>query len=129
MAALSDIKVKLSLVQIYNDKVLDLLNDNRALNLREHTTGEVFVADLIHVSTNNLHECLEVLDFGLQQRITASQNLNSNSSRSHIILNVEVQIDFVNRESQRGNIYIADLAGCERVSKSCSRGERLDEAK
>jgi hypothetical protein len=50
----------------------------------------VFVEDLVEVPVKNLHQAITIINAGLEHRQMASQNMNSTSSRSHTILNVDV---------------------------------------
>ena len=70
---------------------------------------------------------LEALERGNANRAQASTNLNEHSSRSHMILRVEVTSG-VGNEKQKGNLYLVDLAGSERVRKSEVEGKNLKEA-
>ena len=59
-----------------------------------------------------------MVNAGLENRMMATQQLNSNSSRSHSILQIEIQ-----KRSSTGTITIGhyamiDLAGSERVKKT-----------
>jgi len=73
----------------------------------------------------------EVLRVGRANRSTAATDLNLHSSRSHLIIILEV----VGTSSEdvlvnvTGQLYLVDLAGSERVSKSNVEGTRLDETK
>jgi hypothetical protein len=90
-----------------------------------------------HVQTENVseEECPDeaalaaVLERGTAARKTAATAMNSESSRSHLILTV--RITRTNRETGaelKGKITLMDLAGSERLKKSMVSGEQQKEA-
>mmetsp|Transcript_94100 Transcript_94100/g.206089 ORF Transcript_94100/g.206089 Transcript_94100/m.206089 type:complete len:1250 (+) Transcript_94100:224-3973(+) len=128
--------VMASMLELYRTDLVDLLvkGNNVAatkgkLKIRDDKTGAVAVEHLTE------EECVSALDLenlvarGTQARAVASTMMNSESSRSHLIL--MVKIVGVNRETQeqtRGKILIVDLAGSERLSKSQTTGDAQKES-
>ncbi|XP_071082907.1 uncharacterized protein [Haliotis cracherodii] len=121
--------LKVSLVEIYNETVVDLLtadaktvelksagNNIRMPNLTDHEVAEV--KDIKHV-----------MAMGDKNRTTASTKMNSTSSRSHLVLLLNVEgTDKVSGAVSRGVLTLCDLAGSERISKTEAQGQRLVEA-
>lgn len=54
-------------------------------------TGGVFVQDLTTVTVSNLEEVILVMTKGYKNRAVGSHNVNEHSSRSHLVLSVQVQ--------------------------------------
>jgi len=74
-------------------------------------------------------ELTKVLERGNEQRKVAATEMNSESSRSHLIFMIKVLS--INKETQerlRGKILLCDLAGSERLKKSGALEEAQTEA-
>ena len=61
---------------------------------------------------------MDVFESGMQNRTTASTNMNADSSRSHCIMLVDVTTRTNGGAPSTGRLYLVDLAGSERVLKS-----------
>jgi len=133
-------KIEVGMLEIYNDEVYDLLDPGfsssstspgtprkKALDIRHGVDKTVEVPGLIKESVNTVSEVLSALDRGNSNRAKASTNLNEHSSRSHMILRVEVTSG-VGEAKSKGSLYLVDLAGSERVRKSEVEGKALKEA-
>lgn len=55
--------------------------------------------------------------------------MNARSSRSHTIFIIKLESISIMQKKIRSNLYLVDLAGCERQKDTHSTGIRLDEAK
>ena len=126
------------MLEIYNDEVYDLLDlglsssstgipRKRTLDIRLSAENTVEVPGLVKESVSTVTEVLNVLDRGNSNRATASTNLNEHSSRSHMVLQVEVTSG-LGEAMSTGTLYLVDLAGSERVRKSEVEGKELKEA-
>ena len=126
------------MLEIYNDEVYDLLDlgpsssstgipRKRTLDIRLSAENTVEVPGLVKESVSTVTEVLGVLDRGNSNRATASTNLNEHSSRSHMVLQVEVTSG-LGEAMSTGTLYLVDLAGSERVRKSEVEGKELKEA-
>jgi kinesin family protein C2/C3 len=66
---------------------------------------------------------------GDQNRSTGATKMNTDSSRSHQLLQIKVQgVNRISKDTTYGKLTLVDLAGSERVSKTDASGERLVEA-
>lgn len=88
----------------------------------------VSVPDLKQVPVTNMDEVNKVFNRGAKNRATATTNLNNNSSRSHLIIQVEVTIEETENTVVKGRLFLVDLAGSERLNKSGAKGVVLKEA-
>ena len=61
-------------------------------------------------------------------RSVGSTKMNTNSSRSHLLLLTIRGTDHVTNAVTRGTLTLVDLAGSERISKTEAKGQRLVEA-
>lgn len=75
----------LSMVQIYNDELEDLLLPRRRISLRE-AGGFFYISNATCVSVSTAADAMAVVRVGLQNRTTAPTMMNKSSSRSHTVL-------------------------------------------
>ncbi|KAI1480096.1 P-loop containing nucleoside triphosphate hydrolase protein [Daldinia eschscholtzii] len=140
----ADYAVVISMYEVYNDRIFDLLtppirsNGNKEPRRRpllfkstELSPDRKVVAGLRKVICGNLKDALMVLEAGLNERRVAGTGSNSVSSRSHGFFCVEVKKRRRGRHSSRwGNstLSIVDLAGSERARDAKTQGATLAEA-
>ncbi|KAL7551645.1 hypothetical protein ACHAWF_014832 [Thalassiosira exigua] len=127
-----DYTIEVSMLEIYNDEVYDLLDTGLSSNSSGNSRKKSL--DIRHGTDNSVDEevssvgeVLSALDRGNSNRAKASTNLNEHSSRSHMILRVEVTSG-VGEAKNKASLYLVDLAGSERVRKSEVEGQALKEA-
>lgn len=121
-------KVEVSMMEIYNDQVYDLLSGaaEEALDIRQAGDGTVHVPGLKQVPVFGLDDVLRVFAKGSSNRATAATNLNELSSRSHSVLAVDVTT-VTNGSPVRAKLFLVDLAGSERAGKSGVTGAQMKE--
>jgi len=126
-------KVKLWYLEIYNENIRDLLasNNEEYLDLREDPTKGVSVANINELTVTSCKDIMQLLRKGNKNRTTEATNANETSSRSHAILQVQVEykdkVTGLEAEIKIGKLSLIDLAGSERASANFSRGIRLIE--
>uniref|UniRef100_A0A1B0C8F4 Tetratricopeptide repeat protein 30 homolog n=2 Tax=Lutzomyia longipalpis TaxID=7200 RepID=A0A1B0C8F4_LUTLO len=128
--------LKASFLEIYNEKVIDLLNPGTArkpLAVRwSKKSRGFFVENLFTVDCEQLDDLLAVLEEGMRNRSVGSHSMNEHSSRSHTILTVyitsEQQAERGVFLSKQGKLNFVDLAGSEMTKKTNSEGKTLEEA-
>ncbi|KAI8052494.1 P-loop containing nucleoside triphosphate hydrolase protein [Syncephalis plumigaleata] len=123
--------VKVSYMEIYMEKIRDLLNpSNDNLPVHEEKNRGVYVKGLLEVYVSSLEEVYEVLRRGGAARIVSFTHMNAESSRSHSIFVITVTQKNLNDGSAKtGRLYLVDLAGSEKVGKTGASGQTLEEAK
>ncbi|XP_029165311.1 kinesin-like protein KIF12 isoform X2 [Nylanderia fulva] len=128
--------LKASFLEIYNEKVIDLLNPGTsrkplAVRWSKKTRG-FFVENLFTVECEELDDLLAVLEEGMRNRSIGAHNMNEYSSRSHSILTVTIISEQAMENgvfiSKQGKINFVDLAGSEMTKKTLSEGKTLEEA-
>ncbi|EAS05465.2 kinesin motor catalytic domain protein (macronuclear) [Tetrahymena thermophila SB210] len=125
-------KVYLSYLQIYNEKIYDLLNpeSSKGLRIRWSKKDQFSVENLFVFECQNANEALELFYKGIKNKFMATHRLNTQSSRSHCILTLRV--DSMTAEDPdniiSSKMQLVDLAGSERASQSGVEGQNLKEA-
>eukprot|EP00795_Rhopilema_esculentum_P002970 gene2970-1224_t len=86
-------KINCSFVQVYQDKVYDLLNPEckDELFVREHPKKGIYVANLSHHSVNSAENALDLLNQGRKELIIAETKMVRQSSRSHAIFQLSIE--------------------------------------
>jgi len=126
-------KVKLWYLEIYNENIRDLLSpaNEEYLDLREDPNKGVSVANITELTVTSCKDIMQLLRKGNKNRTTEATNANETSSRSHAILQVQVEykekLTGLEAEIKIGKLSLIDLAGSERASANFSRGIRLIE--
>ncbi|MCP9263449.1 Chromosome-associated kinesin KIF4 [Dirofilaria immitis] len=118
------VDVTASMLEIYEEKVIDLLCVNReCLQIRE-SKGVVFVQGLSVHPVSCLEDALKLLQKGCQLRSRGETAMNDKSSRSHAIFTL--CIEGMNTMF-KAKLHLVDLAGSERLKKTQAEGERMRE--
>lgn len=127
-------EVAISMVQIYVDKVYDLLNpkQERMVVKQEPNSKNFFLPNTFIVPVTSKSDGMKLIRAGLSFRAVGAQKMNPNSSRSHLILTIH--LGKFTKENQASiktisKLNFVDLAGAERIEKTGSSGERFEEAK
>ncbi|XP_051531683.1 kinesin-like protein KIF17 [Myxocyprinus asiaticus] len=126
--------VRASYLEIYKEEIRDLLgNDSKLkMELKEHPERGVYVRDLSMHMVHSVGECEQIMDQGWKNRSVGYTLMNKDSSRSHSIFTIHLEIcntDAAGEEHLRaGKLNLVDLAGSERQSKTGATGDRLQEA-
>uniref|UniRef100_A0A672SJY3 Kinesin family member 13B n=1 Tax=Sinocyclocheilus grahami TaxID=75366 RepID=A0A672SJY3_SINGR len=112
--------VEVSYMEIYNEKVRDLLDpkgSRQALRVREHKVLGPYVDGLSRLAVESYKDIESLMSEGNKSRTVAATNMNEESSRSHAGIVVQLL----------GKLSLVDLAGSERAAKTGAAGERLKE--
>ncbi|KAH0575495.1 Kinesin [Spironucleus salmonicida] len=112
------VKVIVSLYQIYNEQIFDLLSPDNKLQLKEVSKNNFKIVNLQEFSISSVQEANNIVLSAIKNQYRSSTVLNENSSRSHTILQI-----FLNNKI----LQIIDLAGSERVKKTQVEGQKLNE--
>ncbi|CAJ0766044.1 1140_t:CDS:2 [Entrophospora sp. SA101] len=85
-------QVQVSYIEIYNERVRDLLNPKNKGNLkvREHPLLGPYVEDLSKLIVNSFEDIENLMDEGNKARTVAATNMNETSSRSHAVFTLLV---------------------------------------
>ncbi|XP_072550617.1 kinesin-like protein KIFC3 isoform X2 [Salminus brasiliensis] len=128
-----DYNITVSMVEIYNETLRNLLGDNPSekldIKMCPDGSGQLYVPGLTEFTVESVEDINKVFELGHMNRATACTNLNEHSSRSHALLIITVA-GFNSSTGHRtsGKLNLVDLAGSERIAKSGAEGSRLREA-
>jgi hypothetical protein len=135
--------IVISMYEVYNDRIFDLLSGNVMRNKQPNTKRRALlfkstelspdkkvVAGLTKIICGSLEEALMVLETGLMERKVAGTGSNAVSSRSHGFFCVEVKKRHAHSNSpwSSSTLTIVDLAGSERARQAKTAGATLAEA-
>ncbi|XP_050354421.1 kinesin-related protein 10-like [Nymphalis io] len=130
------LNITVSFLEIYNERVHDLLageaplslnslprrkgNARKDLRVREHPIKGPYVQNLRRVTVHDVETLLAVVNEGTRRRRTAATKRNICSSRSHALLELV---------TPKATLHLADLAGSEKaVWEGCARGRQKEGA-
>ncbi|XP_060690303.1 kinesin-like protein KIF1A isoform X15 [Hemiscyllium ocellatum] len=125
--------VEVSYMEIYCERVRDLLNPKTKGNLRvrEHPILGPYVEDLSKLAVTSYNDISDLMDSGNKARTVAATNMNETSSRSHAVFNIiftQKTHDTPETSSEKvSKISLVDLAGSERADSTGAKGTRLKE--
>lgn len=110
----TNLSVQVSMFEIYNGKLLDLLQDERTVvQCWEDQKGQVCFPGLSQHHAHAPFDLLAQVQQGFDRRATGSTSRNADSSRSHAVLQVHLYDD---TDTEVSRLTLMDLAGSERAS-------------
>ncbi|XP_058849164.1 kinesin-like protein KIF1B isoform X11 [Acipenser ruthenus] len=126
--------VEVSYMEIYCERVRDLLNPKNKGNLRvrEHPLLGPYVEDLSKLAVTSYTDIADLMDAGNKARTVAATNMNETSSRSHAVFTIVFTQRKHDAETNLSTekvskISLVDLAGSERADSTGAKGTRLKE--
>ncbi|KAM9298876.1 kinesin-like protein KIF1B isoform 3-T3 [Gastrophryne carolinensis] len=126
--------VEVSYMEIYCERVRDLLNPKNKGNLRvrEHPLLGPYVEDLSKLAVTSYTDIADLMDAGNKARTVAATNMNETSSRSHAVFTIVFTQKRLDTETDLSTekvskISLVDLAGSERADSTGAKGTRLKE--
>ena len=133
-----DYQVEVSMLEIYNEQIQDLLTppanrEKGGLKVRENPKTGVYVEGLKKMTVNSYAEISAVLDKGNEHRTVGATQMNATSSRAHTVLTITFTQMFYDESTgkpvnrKQSDINLVDLAGSERAGKTGATGDRLAE--
>eukprot|EP00965_Chrysotila_dentata_P215517 6188819-Pleurochrysis_carterae.AAC.2 len=139
-----EVEMDVSMVEIYNDRLFDLLASDDASSsgatthgamyappeptLRVSPNGQVSVEGLRVELLTSPEAMPKLIARGAARRRTFGTLANATSSRSHMVLMLCARMVRSDGYSWSGKLLLCDLAGSERISQTGAEGARLREA-
>ena len=127
--------VRCSYLELYNEEINDLLGDTKnpaKCEIKEDPDKGVFIKGLSNEVVENENDMNKLLDRGFKNRTVAATQMNAESSRSHSLFTIVIEMSSTEKESgkeiqKQGKLNLVDLAGSERQKKTGASGDRLKE--
>ena len=122
-----DINITATLIEDYQDNLVDLLQDNpqEPRLLIRQKKNSVELENAMILECNTMEQVQAIMKAG-KKRVIGCTNMNKASSRSHVILTLYITRSIMGKSS-RGKFHFIDLAGSERSKSTGTQGESLRE--
>ncbi|KAM5236685.1 kinesin-like protein KIF11 [Ctenodactylus gundi] len=134
----TEFSVKVSLLEIYNEELFDLLNPSSEVSERLQMFDDprnkrgVIIKGLEEITVHNKDEVYQILEKGAAKRTTAATLMNAYSSRSHSVFSVTIHMKETKVDGEElvkiGKLNLVDLAGSENIGRSGASDKRAREA-
>lgn len=127
--------IRCSYLELYNEEIRDLLchpKTQTKCELKEDAQKGIFVKNLTDVVVESKEDLEAMLDKGLGNRTVASTLMNAESSRSHSIFTIVIEMTSKDKDTGKemiraGKLNLVDLAGSERQKKTGAKDATLKE--
>ncbi|KAJ1611505.1 putative kinesin heavy chain [Cryptosporidium canis] len=130
-------KITVSYLEVYNEKLFDLLvpqtnfNSNesnyREIKIIDGVDGAVEFVNLTTKSVSSPEDVHSIIKTGLKLRRVAETAMNERSSRSHTILRIKIESKLDSNDTCVGILNFVDLAGSESIKRTQLEGDRRKE--
>eukprot|EP01062_Namystynia_karyoxenos_P011661 TRINITY_DN1418_c0_g3_i1.p1 TRINITY_DN1418_c0_g3~~TRINITY_DN1418_c0_g3_i1.p1 ORF type:complete len:1229 (+),score=508.11 TRINITY_DN1418_c0_g3_i1:96-3782(+) len=122
-------KVTASMIEIYMEKVYDLLNSRNQLTIRGDLHGGFTVPGRSRREVRGYSAVEALLQRGEDQKTTAATALNERSSRAHTLFELEV-LAVSDARTTMSKLTLCDLAGSERCkdARTVAGGKEFNQA-
>ncbi|KAG5448135.1 Kinesin-like protein kif23 [Clonorchis sinensis] len=138
--------VFISLVEVYNNNIYDLLRETPDIPgrpgvthaLREDAHRNIYVSGCVEAEVKTVDEALKIFAAGQKRRRIGQTALNCESSRSHCVFTIRlVRTGYDEKYDEAienkdllvvSQLCLVDLAGSERANRAGTQGDRLKEA-
>jgi len=123
------VKITSSMCEVYNENVYDLLTAKRTPRKLKTGINGVHAEGLLERPITTIEDVHSMMRDCDKNRSVAATSMNTDSSRSHLIFVIKVEIyNSISGVTSLGRLTLVDLAGSERIARSEATGERLVEA-
>eukprot|EP01083_Nonionella_stella_P279972 952270_1 len=122
--------LRISYVEIYNEKLRDLLDPSLTPRVRGGLNSSNIVIENSHEQyVSSPQQVFELLYAGQSNRSVSSTKMNNASSRSHAVFMLYIDREESSGNKKKSKLLMVDLAGSEKVKKTEAKGALLEEAK
>ena len=96
--------------------------------LELYNNKEVNLLDKEKMTVHSFYEAFQIYTNASKKRVTAGTNINDQSSRSHLIFKLSINIKKeAEKKVRNGTLVLVDLAGSERYDMVKTKGDRFKE--
>jgi kinesin family protein 3/17 len=101
------------------EEVRDLLSSNpkQRLDIKEDPEQGVYIKGLTHRTMTSVYDMEETMANGNKNRSVGATAMNADSSRSHSLFMIRIEMCENDEHVKVGKLNLVDLAGSERQSK------------
>ena len=134
----TEFSVKVSLLEIYNEELFDLLNPSSDVSERlqmfddPRNKRRVIIKGLEEITVHNKDGVYQILETEAAKRTAAATLMNAYSSLSRSVLSVTIHMKETTVDGEElvktGKLNLVDLAGSENTGRSGAVGKRAREA-
>jgi len=119
--------VEVTFLEVYRKKLVNLLNTDKNMTPKiRYYDKQLHISNLDPHQPRTAEECLRLVGIAASKRTVSAHNMNSSSSRSHMIMTLKLTTK--GEYKNNSTLVLADLAGSERVRKAKTSGKSLKEA-
>jgi len=114
-------KLEVQFVQIYKEKLVDLLNPIAGADLKirwDKKAKAPYVENVTKVVAHNTKEVLKLMNVAISNRVTDKTSMNAVSSRSHLVMTIRIQFEKFDGSKISAKLNFGDLAGSESMGKT-----------
>ena len=112
----SKVEISVELLEIYNEKVRDLLVSGKSDQNLKVKANEAVGSTVLPVDSEN--DVVEILHTAQSRRCVKATKSNAVSSRSHMLFTLHFKVSSKDGKTRVGKLNVCDLAGSERLGKS-----------
>ncbi|KAJ3284077.1 Kinesin-like protein kif22 [Blyttiomyces sp. JEL0837] len=121
--------LKAGWMECYQEKLYDLRDKCRKTLELFGDRMSTRVQGLSTVEITDYEQFSKEHDSAWKARATAATKLNMNSSRSHFVLQLSIEITRTGGKTLKSKLNICDLAGSENNKRTGNQGERMNESR
>ena len=124
-------KIDISAIEIFKEQVNDLFDlENKNLNLVTNKNNKLIIDNLTHIGVSNQAQLTEAINQSISKRNNNSQKYKDYNSKSHFIIILTLFHYYKDKNCMKvSKLFLVDLEGSERLSKTKMEEEPLEEQK
>ena len=124
-------KIDVSIIEIFKEQVNDLIDiKNKNLNLINNKNNKLIIDNLTHIGVSNQAQLTEAINQGISKRNNNSPKYKDYNSKSHFIIILTLFHYYKDKNCMKiSKLFLVDLEGSERLSKTKMEEEPLEEQK
>jgi len=124
-------KIDVSTIEIFKEQVNDLFDlENKNLNLITNKNNKLIIDNLTHIGVSSQAKLTEAINQGISKRNNNSPKYKDYNSKSHFIIILTLFHYYKDKNCMKiSKLFLVDLEGSERLSKTKMEEEPLEEQK